>query len=165
MLHQERAWGHGSGGRSTPASQDAIKSWLGAGCALQRDWLPGDKELSPFQPGLQQPAAPQASRTGAYQPSPDTLSPCLHPSSSPGLGDISGKQPWMESICGFGQGVLEGSRALGERRAKSRRGIGVGEEPLQGSRVRNDPQGENEVETPGTEDAHTAAKGELHIYF
>lgn len=61
---------------------------------------------------------------GAYQPSPDTLSPCLHPSSSPGWGDIAGKQPWMQSICGFGQGLLEGSRAMGGGEQKTGEGWG-----------------------------------------
>lgn len=34
-----------------------------------------------------------------------------------------------------------------------------------GTRVRFDPQGQNQVETPRTEDSHTAARGELHFYF
>lgn len=36
---------------------------------------------------------------------------------------------------------------------------------LQGTRVRNDPKGENQVETPRTVDAHNAARVEAHIYF
>lgn len=59
---------------------------------------------------------------------------------------------WREQSCGRGESKKE--RGRGGRRIFH-----------QGTRVRNDPQGENEVESPTTEDAHTAARGELHIYF
>lgn len=41
LLHQERAWGHSSGGRSAPAWRNAIKSCPRADDAPQRDWLWG----------------------------------------------------------------------------------------------------------------------------
>lgn len=125
----------------------------------------GARSSSPSSQDCSSLLLPQASRMGAYQPSPDTLSPCLHPSSSPGWGDIAGKQPWMQSICGFGQGLLEGSRAMEGESKKQERDGGGRRIFFWGTRVRFDPQGQNQVETPRTEDSHTAARGELHFYF
>lgn len=59
-----------------------------------------------------------------------------------------------EQKTGEGQGWEEDIPSGGERRIF-----------LQGTRVRNDPQGDNQVEISRTEDTHTAARGELHIYF
>lgn len=60
--------------------------------------------------------------------------------------------------------VAKGNRAMGGGRAKKQE-RGGRRIFLQGTRVRNDPQGDNQVEISRTEDTHTAARGELHIYF
>lgn len=75
LLHQKRAWGHSSGGRSAPASQDAIKSCPGAGCALQRDWPWGARSSSPSNWDFSSLLLPQAGVVGAY----------WHPQPMPGI--------------------------------------------------------------------------------
>lgn len=68
----------------------------------------------------------------------------------------------MQSICGFGQGLQSYGRGESRKKERERGGGGIF---FWGTRVRYDPQGQNQVETPRTEDSHTAARGELHIYF
>lgn len=84
-------------------------------------------ELFPFQPGCQQPAAPLGRRDGcvwARVRAPSARA--VHPSFSPGLGDIAGKRPWTEGarswgIAGVHQGLLEAAVVWGKRAKKQKR--------------------------------------------
>lgn len=120
LLHQEGAWGHRAGGRSTPASRDAIKSCPGAGRALQRDWPLEGKELFSFQTGFQQPAAPPGRCDGCVLVRVQTPSAhAVHPSSSSSrLGDIAVGRDGTSKGCW---------RIQCYRGREHRRGVGVRE--------------------------------------
>lgn len=87
------AWGHSSGGRSSPASQDAIKSCPGAGCTLQRHRPQGVRSFSPSSWDFSS-LCDGCLSARVWTPSAHTV----HPSFSPSLGTIAGKRLWTGGI-------------------------------------------------------------------